>query len=153
MQHDPRVLESWSCLEWSQSSYQPFGCLSLCSVPVKQPLDSSSFSWPSCKHAVWDPEGTSKITHSALSFYRQQSGSPERCCQGVSRHPTLVPGPCHPGPRAPAPSFCPPGKDWVTAVLSEVMQPVSKALFIPGCVGDSKYLRKVINGPPHPDIS
>lgn len=50
----------------------------------------------------------------------------------------------HPEPTALL--FHPLGKHGGTAVLSEAMQPVSKALFIPGCVGDSKYLWKVING-------
>ena len=33
-----------------------------------------------------------------------------------------------------------------TAVLTEIMLPVSKALFTLGYVGDSKYLQKMING-------
>ena len=66
--------------------------------------------------------------------------------QGVSEYPFLYPWHLllHPEPTAlPSPPL---GKDGGTAVIFEAMQPVSKAFFIPVCVGDSKYLWKVING-------
>ena len=88
----------------------------------------------------------SRSSHSTLSFYRQLSRSPKRYYRGSASTPFLYP--CHLAlvPEPTAPPFHPLGKDGGTVVLSEAMQPVSEALFIPGCIGDSKYLWKVING-------
>lgn len=139
--------ESESCvlLRTKPVSYLHFEHLSLCADSVNGPQDLQCFlAFLQC--GVCDPEGAFKII-AFISLILQ--ATKQKPSEVLHKGSVSIPFCIHYVlccTQSPQPYYSILGKDGGTAVLSEAMQPVSKALFIPGCVGDSKYLWKVING-------